>query len=140
MLRTFNQLHDGIINSISSENYDILIGVDIVYLAERINSEYCYLHIRLINCNLLTFKAWSTNEYIEIENIHSLELEINKAEFVSDHIEVSCLCDGSIVGGDLIIKASKVRIYDEKYNEIPINDFDEIVKGYWKGFNKDFDK
>ena len=140
ILKIFNQLHDGTIDSITLDNLDALIRINIIYLAERINPEYSHLYIKLINCELLTFKPWGTNKNVEIENIDSLELEINKAEFVEGQILISCLGNGPIAGGELVIKAMEFRIYDEAYNEITINDFNKVVKEYWNDLNNEFDK
>jgi hypothetical protein len=131
--RVLYLFHDGTISLIERRISDVIIQVEIDYLAEIINSEYCYFTLTLSQCEEIYFKYW-LNDFTEydLETISKLDLEINKAENKDGYILVSCMISNpEIVGGDLLIKTTSIKINDQNETEITLEELETLTKKYW---------
>jgi len=133
----FNIFHDGSIVSISDQNNLLTLKIEIQYLAELISEEFDHFFVDLISCDILKFINWGNEKTIlDIQIISKLEPEIlNCDKEVTDMLRI--LCALSIgPGGELWIKTKEIKIFDQKKNEITIDELRRICKKYWDRFGK----
>lgn len=131
--RAIYLFHDGTISSIKRRFNDLILQVDIPYLAEMLSSEYRFFTISLCECEEIFFQYW-LSEIIEydLETMSKLELEINKAMNEDGYIQISCMISNpDIVGGDLFIKTTGIKIFDQQELEITLSELETIAKNYW---------
>lgn len=125
--------HDGNLTKFIRNQSDFEFAIEIEYLAELINPMYSLFKGKLKNCTKLEYHVWGEEHRI-IDNLNTLgalELEILHAEVMDNYIAVKCLSDDGSCGGDLVIVADDIIIFDENNQEVTLNKLDEICKLYW---------
>ncbi len=132
----FQLFHDGTINSIIKQKNDYTFTVDILYLAERINSQFRYFYIRLVGTTELYFEDHSLKQVItESNELQQLEFEILKVESEVDQLRVFCSVDEDTIGF-LTIKTEDMIVYDQEWEILELVEVERIARGYWDDFEK----
>jgi hypothetical protein len=134
----FSIFHDGSFANFKTNNEDIEFTIEIHYLAQMINPRFNLFNGILRNCTKFEYHVWDQENSIiyNLDTLIKLDLEINDAKVVDDHIEIICLTDDDNHGGNLIIKAEDIIISDEDNEEITVTNLTEICKAYWDKLNK----
>lgn len=130
--KIFNFFHDGTIVSLSQEDKNIRLKIDIKYIAEAVNENFDHLFVELINCELFKLENLSTNKtYTDLEEIKKLEIEILSCiEETPKRIGIICQLDSSQTG-KLHIQTEDIRILSQENKPILFEDLVKICKQYW---------
>lgn len=141
----FNTFHDGTIIDYKLQNNNIILIIEIPYLAELINKTFKQFYIELINYSKLEFNKWQkdqSQQEIIIKNISEIlkdELDILEAKKIDNTIQISCNQTNNkldYIGGLLYIQAEAIFIYDENNVEVNIDQLIKLSKNYWDNFSK----
>lgn len=129
---TFNALHDGIIVEISNENHNVMLKIEIPYLAEIVSKDFEYFFVELLNCNELKFQNYGDDNLIsDFNEIAKLEIELLYS--VKDNFEklvIDCGVPQS-AGGKLLILTESIKVYDQNKNLITDEMLTEYNNIYW---------
>ncbi len=132
----FSLFHDGSILNIKKDNHNYTFKVDILYLAERIYPDFCYLNVRLVGVQEFVLEIVEFSKVItDIDQMNQFDIEVLQAEIEDDGIKILCSCDR----GDfsyLTIKADDIQVYDPDWNAIELAQLEQIARGYWEDFAK----
>ena len=128
----FNIFHDGTITKIFNSSDNIQLKIEIKYLAEIINEKFNWFYCELVDCEEFLLEIWGDEkEYTsDLDTMIAYELEILDAHLSNDGIFVSCRSD-EIIGGNLLIKARNIKIYDESKKTISLDELANICHRYW---------
>lgn len=133
----FSLFHDGSIVEIMEQEMNYSFKVDILFLAERVNSKFHAFRIRLGQPEEFIFEDSDTNTIIvDLDEINKLELEILKTEIQDDKIMVFCSAEQGNRLGFLTIKTNEIRIYDQEYNPLKLEELEQIARTYWEEFGE----
>lgn len=133
----FNNFHDGSISKFLRCNEDIDFIIDIRYLAETVNSKFALFSGKLKNCSKLEFILWGKEDEAidDLKTLGTLDLEIISAKVIDNKIAIGCYTSGSNCGGDLVLKADDIMIFDESGHEITRDELNNISHCYWNSFH-----
>lgn len=125
--------HDGSFTEFSKNQSDIEFTIDIQYLAELINPKFSVFKGKLKNCTKLQYHVWGKEHKViyDLNTLGVLYLEIAHAEVTDNYITVKCFSDDVNCGGDLMIIADDIIIYDEAEQEVTFDKLKETSKLYW---------
>jgi len=136
----FSIFHDGGIAAHEVEGENLVLKIEIKYLAERININYRYFRLTLENVKELNFIPWlddlDKKEMVikDVEKIFTSELEILSAEIGGELIKVACnqpLPNLGYCGGFLNLKASAALVSDEGGKLYSLNELGALCTEYW---------
>ncbi|WP_160680559.1 hypothetical protein [Clostridium sp. C8-1-8] len=134
----FSIFHDGIFANFKTNSEDIEFTIEIHYLAQVMHPSFNLFKGVFKNCTKFEYHVWGEENSIiyTLDTLIKLDLEINDAKVVDDHIEIICLTDDNNHGGNLLIKAEDIILSDEDDHIITVNKLTEICKAYWDSFSK----
>jgi len=141
----FSILHDGTISNFSVDKNILTLTVDCQYLAERIDKSFDKFFVDIIEVETLFLTTWPNpldqpvKTLTEPKEMFKAELEILSADIKEDKVVISCSQHDTsfdYCGGNVTINCEKIKVYDQKKNEITIAKLDEICKNYWDEFSK----
>jgi hypothetical protein len=96
IITMFSVFHDGGFSNCVKQGQSLKFGVDIQYLAERVNPSYRTFSVVRQGVEALSFTTWpddataAPDVITDIESIFTPELEILSCELENDSIKVSC--------------------------------------------------
>lgn len=127
-----NVFHDGMIIDISNVDKNIMLKIDIPYLATLVSKSYTCFFLELIHCYDFYFKNYdevgSKNKF---NVILSYEPEILYSDNNNiDKLAVDCSTQNGI-GGKLFIKSKCIKIYDQNKKIITEDELLKIIDKYW---------
>ena len=140
----FSFFHDGSITHAKRVGSDLILEVEIQYLAKRINSSFEKFYIRLVNVRDIRFTTWprdSQSPPLEIADtslIFKPELEILEVHNEEGAIQVICLQSSpgfNYVGGELYLQADFAQVTDEAGSHYSMDELRSLCKGYWHDFS-----
>ncbi|WFR57101.1 hypothetical protein QA584_26390 [Anaerocolumna sp. AGMB13025] len=133
----FDKFHDGSFTKFLRCNEDVDFIIDIQYLAETVNSKFTSFSGKLKNCSKLEFIVWGKEfEAIDdLKTLGTLDLEIISAKVIDNKIAIECNTYDGNCGGDLILIADDIMIFDESGNEIIYDELNNISRRYWNGLH-----
>lgn len=143
----FEILHDGSISSWSGDKNLLILKIGCKYLAERIDKSFEYFFVELANIEKLELEPWMKEQaeptilQTQLEDIFKADWEILGADIQSDYVRISCEqhdTDLDYCGGNLLINAMSVTVYDQNRNKLTVEALGEISKGYWNDFKKKY--
>lgn len=120
------------------------LTIDCLYLAERIDKSFDKFYVELRGVDRTEFESWTTPSLPKViktdpADIFQAELEILSAEIKDDAVVVSCNQHNSDLGysgGNLIISCQSVKVFDQRKNEMTIEQLQAISKAYWEEWSK----
>lgn len=133
----FDKFHDGSFTKFQRFNEDVNFIIDIQYLAETINSKFTSFSGKLKNCSKHEFIVWGKELEVmdDLNTIGTLHLEIISAKVIDNKIAIGCYtCDGNC-GGDLVLIADDIMIFDESGHDITHDELNIISQSYWNSFH-----
>ena len=142
----FNCFHDGYFESeIKCDNNDILLKINIQYLAKLIKSNYQHFYIKLLNfrkIELVIYKESTRERINNPEDIFKLRPDIFSADFNDIQVIIKSNINNYINNksfyAELNISCENYKLYDQKLNEIDYRNVIELSEYYWK--NKQYKK
>jgi hypothetical protein len=141
----FSIFHDGTIEGWSGDKNKLILKISCQYLAERIDKSFDYFFVELVNVTKLDLEPWMRNENdqailkTELEDVFKASLEICFADLVNDYVSITCNQDDrdlDYCGGNLLIGASTVEVYDQNRNKLSLEALGGVCKAYWDEFEK----
>lgn len=136
----FSIFHDGGIATADVQGDNLVLEIDIQYLAERVKPEYKGFKVILYGFRDAEFSTWPSDlksEPEKIADVHSIfkpELEVLEASIKANKIEVVCNQHSSeydYCGGELSFIVDSAEVQDESGKSYSIEELDIICKGYW---------
>jgi len=141
----FNIFHDGGIARHEKHGTDIILHIEIQYLAERINKGYTTFRVRLFDVQNLVLEPWyddheKTEPYFrEHQEIFSPELEILSSEVIEKCISVSCNQSQpghGYCGGFLKIEITEATVQDQAGEYLSLEQLRNLSSSYWKEWSQ----
>ena len=136
----FNCFHDGYFESeIKCDNNDILLKINIQYLAKLIKSNYQHFYIKLLNfrkIELVIYKESTRERINNPEDIFKLRPDIFSADFNDIHViiksNINNFMNNKNFYAELNISCENYKLYDQALNEIDYRNVIELSEFYWK--------
>ena len=129
MVKIMNLNHEGSIVNIQKEMNDLVIDVNIRYLAKYIEKTYSVMKYKIINFREIGFNVNGKPKYEKTDEISNEKLTINTAEIGKKHSLLINVWSETMEYGKLYIWAgyeNDIKIYDQKNNEIEYDRFIDI--------------
>jgi hypothetical protein len=106
-------------------------------LAETVNSKFTLFNGKLKNCSKLEYILWGKeHEAInDLKTLGTLDLEIISAKVTENKIAIGCYTSDGNCGGDLVLIADDIMIFDESGHEITHDELNNISQSYWNSFH-----
>ncbi len=136
----FSIFHDGEIIHSEKKDNNLIISIEIQYLANRINPEYIKFDLVLENIENLNFSTWPNNPELESEIITDIdlifkpELQILSSEIKENLIFVACSQSShefEYCGGNLELKAQYAIVNDESGKVYLLKELNKLSNEYW---------
>ncbi len=136
----FSIFHDGGITTANLQGENIILKIDIQYLAEIVNPAYRWFKVFLYDFRDVEFSTWSGDlksepeKITDVQSIFGPELEILEASLNENKIEVVCNVHSSeydYCGGELSFNVDSAEVQDESGKPYSIEELDSICNGYW---------
>ena len=136
----FCLLHDGTISHGSWEGSDLVLEVEIAYLAARVAPSFCKFYLRLVNVRHLRFTTWPNATasgpvvLSEMTQIFQPELQILEGNLQDGVIQVVCNQRSSAFdysGGELFFMADGAQLTDEAGKYYAMETLGSLCKEYW---------
>ena len=132
MVNIFNCNRDGVIVNLEKELDDLIIDVNVKYLAKNIDETYELLKYKIFNFKRLELSVDAKHSYFKINEIQKMQLTIISAEIGFNHSLLINVCNETVIKGKLFIWSSynnDIKIYDQRNKEIEYKTFNDICDG-----------
>ena len=141
----FSVFHDGIITNVKIDRATLSFDVKILYLAQRINTEFQKFYISLTDYKGLRFTTWpvineaEVQEMLDPDEIFKPELEILSGELKDGQVQVMCnqpSPEFDYCGGELSFSAELMTVMDEIGKNYSLKELCALSRGYWEDWSK----
>ena len=141
----FNIFHDGSIRKHEYVDSDLILQIDIQYLAERIHKKYTTFSLHLIALEMVVLEPWYDDHdkkepHVKIiREIFSPELEILSSEVTESVISISCNQSQpgyGYYGGFLKLEVAEATVQDEGGEYLSLEQLRNISSSYWKEWSE----
>lgn len=138
----FTIFHDGSITLIE-HNENLLLEVDIQYLAERIDPRYSKFFLTLHDVEAVAFLTWPRDKTAEPERltsvpkIFSADLEILEGAVENGKLKVNCWQHAGAspcTYCTLSFQTTAATVKDESGRACTLDELDKISRDYWTEF------
>ena len=141
----FSIFHDGSICHTNIVNGNLVLQIEIPYLAKRINPTFKRFILCLSNIRGVRFTTWPSNsemqpsEIIDKDLIFRPQLEILEGVAIGDAIQVICSvtsqnCD--YCGGELYFQADFAHVTDEAGHPYSFSELCSLSSDYWEEWSR----
>lgn len=137
----FTIFHDGCIADYKILNKDLLLVIEISYLAELIDASFKFIHLKLIDLKAIHFEPWtgSISEIRDVPLIFSYDLcivstEKNPKDITIVHCNSYKRDQVDFEGGKLVIDCNDYLLTDQVGNSLTIEYLKELSSRYWNDF------
>ena len=137
----FSIFHDGSISHANMVNGNLVLEVEIRYLAQRIDPSFKKFILCLSNIRSVRFSTWPSNlemqpsEIIDISLIFRPELKILEGNPIGGSIQVICNVsskDCDYCGGELYFQADFAHVTDEAVRPYSFSELCSLSSDYWE--------
>ncbi len=141
----FSILHDGVIVEASAVDGDLVMRVEISYLAERIHPGFTTFAVRAHQVEDLAFVTWPKDEAAAPQMLHDLTaifvppLDILSGEVADGRVEVDCNQSSPQTphcGGTLTLSAASADVTDQDGKHYSIAELGALSDAYWKDWSE----
>lgn len=144
----FSVLHDGVIVAVREEHVgsrrDLVLEVDIRYLAERIAKGHVGFVVRLEDVTELRYLPWQNQGEPAPPPVKDvipllLSFDILGGKVDQDEAVVTVLRNGRIVadaGGDVVFRATAIDVTDRAGTPWSSAALADLARGYWEEFRR----
>ncbi len=127
-------LQEAVFEELSMNGSDLNFKVECRYLADQIDKNYTCFYGVFKDCKDFYFTPWEDDMTIivsarEIKSFRPDILTVEVAE--NDYIKIYSNCQNTFSGGNIFIKPSSLKIYDEDLQEIGLETLAELSDKYW---------
>lgn len=145
----FNVFHDGVIVAASEVGQDLLLQVEIRYLAERVAPEFTTFSLRLQHVEDLSFSTWpndsaATPEVLRVPAaIFYPELDILSGEPSGELVQVVCnqsSTETAHCGGTLTFRAASALVCDQSSKPYSLAELMRLAEAYWKEWGERYSR
>ncbi|HEY8402241.1 MAG TPA: hypothetical protein VIK89_13325 [Cytophagaceae bacterium] len=126
--------HEGVIEELHLENKDLNFKIECKYLAEIINENYTWFYGVLKNVRRFCFQPWDDEDNVitNIENIKELKPDILGVDMSEEEfVKIYSNCNSVYGGGNIIIDANDIRVFDEDFREMGMEELLNLSDKYW---------
>jgi hypothetical protein len=130
---------EGMIESLKYLGKDLNFKIEYVFLADIINKDYTSFYGVFKNCADVYFEPWDDQQNIitDPHEIGRLYLELLNTETVENgYLKIYCNCGNTYSGGNLLLKADDILLFDEEFNMLSLEQINELVEKFWYSNNK----
>lgn len=136
----FSIFHDGILVHHQCDGDDLVLTIEILYLAERVSQTFTKFRVRLHRCEGVSFTTWQNDSKSDPTRLDDLDLifrpdlDIFRASVKADTIEVVCNQDDAdcdFCGGILAFNANRATVEDEAGKSYSLDELNALCKAYW---------
>ena len=140
LAQLFSIFHDGVVTQPQASGDNLLLRVEISYLAERIQPGFTVFQVCLHRVEDLSFVTWPKDAAAapqilhDIEDIFNPELDILSGDIAEDRVHVVCNQASPSTphcGGTLTFRAASAAVTDEKGTPYSLADLAIISRAYW---------
>jgi len=131
----WNTLHDGALTRLwESAPNQIVIQVEIEYLANRLKGNYNNIFVKLNNCTLFEYEQhWSKNDIRHYSSVKELEgispgLMALSCDEESDHLRINDIC------GVIKTRYDSAELTLENGDPLSFKELDKVAEEYWNDF------
>jgi transcriptional regulator with XRE-family HTH domain len=141
----FSILHDGAIVQATTDGPDLVLQVEITYLAARIQQGLTTFGVRLSNVEDLRFATWpndpraTANVLCTVTEIFVPPLDILSGKVVAGRLEVACnqsSPESHYCGGTLSFRAASAVVSDQNGKHHSLAQLRALAEGYWKDWSQ----
>lgn len=141
----FSYFHDGIITHAFMDGSDLILDIEIRYLAARINPLYRKFSVRLEGTRDLHFTTWPNDSKTEPEVITNVSIifkpELDILQGSTNDEQICVICNQTsptfcYCGGELSFHAISAHVIDEGGRKYSIAEISSLCKGYWDEWSK----
>jgi hypothetical protein len=139
----FNIFHDGGLTLQSAKGDEIVLRVDIQYLAERFDPAFEFFTVRLTGVAELWFAADGREQapLTDSEEIFALELEILSGSVVGEAVNVKCASLSLSPGqgwstGNLRLSPCCAEVWDQGGKRLGLTELEDAARSYWDEFSR----
>ncbi|HEY1014967.1 MAG TPA: hypothetical protein VGE07_19825 [Herpetosiphonaceae bacterium] len=143
----FNIFHDGWISAAAWRGPDLLLTVEIPYLAERVDPGWERFAVELRAVGGLEFEPWyhqpphtaDSALLAELDAIFQAELDILSCDLEDGRVKLVCnqtSDDADWCGGFLRFAAAGALVFDEGGAPWDLDQLIELCQGYWEQWEK----
>lgn len=141
----FSIFHDGYICQANIVNSNLVLEIEITYLARRINPSFKKFVLRLFNVRDLRFTTWPSNSEMQPSEIFDTplifrpKLEILDGGTIGGSIQVICSvstqgCD--YCGGELYFQADFAQVTDDAGHLYSFSELCSLSRDYWEEWSR----
>lgn len=137
----FNIFHDGAITAAAWRGPDLLLTVEIPYLAERVRPDWERFTVELRAAAGLEFEPWLDHPrpppLTEIGEIFQPELDILSCDLEADRVKLVCNQSADDwCGGFLRFAAAEALVFDQGGAPWALDQLGELCEGYWEQWRR----
>ena len=141
----FSILHDGTISAWTGDKDLLTLTVDCQYLAEHIDKSFDSFYVELRQIDDLFLSTWPNpfdlpvQTLTEPSDIFKAELELLSADIKDRKVLIACNQNDTAFdycGGNLTISCKTIKVFDQRKNELTIEEFDKLCNDYWEEWSK----
>ncbi len=143
--KLFSVFHDGGIADHLTKEKDLILTVEILYLAQRIHPSFKKFYLTLKQPQKIQFIPWRIDlaqkpvPILELKKIFEPDLDILEGQLQDDLVQVVCnqLSAGyDYCGGVLSFKTEGVDVQDEAGKRYSLEELTRLSEAYWKDWEK----
>ena len=116
------------------EKEDLNLKAYCPHIAKHSGKGYSSFFLVLKKVDVVSFSPWE-DEQLEVTDLNEIRLlkpVIVSSEVKEDNIvQIYCQCDHLYEGGNIRIRCADVRLFDEEFNELTLQDLQVYADAYW---------
>jgi len=127
-------LQEAVFEELSMNGSDLNFKIECRYLADLIHKDYTYFYGVFKDCDDFYFLPWEDEMAIIInaKEVKSFKPDILTVEVAEhDYIKIYSNCQNTYSGGNIYIKSSNLKIYDQDLQEVSLEILAELSDKYW---------
>lgn len=129
-----NILQEGVVEELKLTNSDLNFKLECRFLAEQINPSYSFFYGIFKQCRDIYFQPWDDEANIvnSVEDIKEMKPDLLGVEIMEDgYLKIYSNCLNTYSGGNLFINAGDIKVYDEDFRELNLEELTELSEKYW---------
>lgn len=136
----FTLFHDGVLAGASRDNDDLVLTVDIRYLAQRVHPDHTGFTVRLREAGPAVFFPWASTPEDRADPVEPADhllgagLDILEGAVKDGALVVTCSGAAPHRGGDLVLQAAGAQVTDPSGRSWSLPELSALAKAYWDEF------
>ncbi|MBX9850739.1 MAG: hypothetical protein K2X86_03170 [Cytophagaceae bacterium] len=124
---------EGVFEELKLIDGDLNFKIECKYLADQIRTEYSHFYGVFKSAKEFFFIPWDDDlmEIRSIDEIKKLKPDILSIDIENNFLKIYSNCENTYSGGNFYIYAESVKIFDEDFQELALEDLVELSDKYW---------